>query len=316
MTSDHVDVFTAQVRRVELGPVVLLGTSFPSIQVRRTERMIRRYDEELCHLTMLTTGGGRVAGHRTDGARTIGAGDLHLVSSSHPYDSQFSGIPGTGAAHGRVDGLGLDLPASLLPFPPDRLRDLHGRGVSDRGGTAAILAQFLTGLDRQAAALAPAEADRLGAVVVDLVAAWIARELDAEAALPEDTRHRAMLRSVREFVRRNLHDPALTPPVIAAAHHVSLSYLHRLFTQDAHGETLGAFIRRQRLRKARRDLADPALHAVPIHVIAARCGIVQASVFTRAFRAAYGISPSELRRQAMSEAADLPRAATEEVTAR
>ncbi len=179
-----------------------------------------------------------------------------------------------------------------------------GRGISGREGTSALLADFLLGLDRQAALLGPAEAPRLGTVVVDLVAAWLARELDAEAEVPDDARRRALVENVRTFIRRNLHDPELTPTVIAAAHHVSVSYLHRLFTQQSQGETVAAWIRRRRLEKARRDLADPALRTVPVHALAARCGIPRPSDFSRAFRAAYGLSPSEHRHRALSEHTD------------
>jgi AraC-like DNA-binding protein len=38
-----------------------------------------------------------------------------------------------------------------------------------------------------------------------------------------------------------------------------------------------------------------------VHTIAARWGIPRASDFTRAFRTAYGISPTEYRFQALSE---------------
>jgi AraC-like DNA-binding protein len=42
----------------------------------------------------------------------------------------------------------------------------------------------------------------------------------------------------------------------------------------------------------------PALADTPIHVVAARWGFPRAAEFTRAFRSAYGISPSEHRRGA------------------
>nr|WP_316728251.1 helix-turn-helix transcriptional regulator [Streptomyces sp. 11x1] len=83
--------------------------------------------------------------------------------------------------------------------------------------------------------------------------------------------------------------------MIAAAHHISLSYLHRLFQQDSPGETVAAWIRAQRLEGARRDLADPALAATPVHTIAARWGMPRPSDFTRAFRWAYGVSPTGYR---------------------
>ncbi|MDT3398091.1 helix-turn-helix domain-containing protein, partial [Streptomyces sp. B1866] len=51
-----------------------------------------------------------------------------------------------------------------------------------------------------------------------------------------------------------------------------------------------------------RDLADPALRALPIHGVATRCGFTHPSDFSRAFRTAYGISPREFRAQAGSGA--------------
>jgi AraC-like DNA-binding protein len=140
----------------------------------------------------------------------------------------------------------------------------------------------------------------LGTVVVDLVAAWLAGEVEAEADVPEDARRRAMMESIRAFVRRNLHDPELSPAVIAAEHHISVSYLHRVFTQQSGGETVAAWIRGQRLERARRDLGDPALAALPIHAVATRWGIHRASAFSRAFQVAYGLSPREHRHQALS----------------
>jgi AraC-like DNA-binding protein len=91
--------------------------------------------------------------------------------------------------------------------------------------------------------------------------------------------------------------------VIAAAHHISLSYLHRIFQEETPGETVAAWIRTQRLEGARRDLADPNLSSTPVHIIATRWGLVRASDFTRAFRNAYGVSPMEYRVRVQAEAA-------------
>jgi AraC-like DNA-binding protein len=133
------------------------------------------------------------------------------------------------------------------------------------------------------------------------VSAWFAQVLDAEAALPQETHQRVTAQRIQAFIRQNLHDPELTPPAIAAAHHISRSYLYRIFQQQSQGETVGAWIRGRRLENARRDLADSSLRTTPIHAVAARWGFPRASEFTRAFRTAYGISPKEYRLQALSE---------------
>ncbi|GAA2093626.1 helix-turn-helix domain-containing protein [Kitasatospora saccharophila] len=303
MSSDHVDTFTARMRQFDLGPVALTQTSFPSIRVRRTERMIKREDAELLHLTVLTQGYALAATSAGERAELVGVGDFFLAHSSYPYDTRTLGSPDTPPDRRGVEGLAIDLPSALLPVPAHRLRELMVRKLSGRSGTGALLQEFVVGLGRQADGLQPAEAARLGGVMVDLIGAWLLRELDAEDAQPQEARHRALVESVRAFVRRNLHDPRLAPPVVAAAHHISLSYLHRLFTEYAQGETVAAFIRRQRLERAGRDLADPALRAVPIHAVAARYGMIGASEFTRAFKAAHGLPPREYRQRALAEAA-------------
>ncbi|MET7765745.1 helix-turn-helix domain-containing protein [Streptomyces sp. NPDC005393] len=62
-----------------------------------------------------------------------------------------------------------------------------------------------------------------------------------------------------------------------------------------HGATVASYIRRQRLARARRDLADPCLATRPVHAIAARWGFLRPADFTRAFRTIYGSTPTEYR---------------------
>jgi AraC-like DNA-binding protein len=133
-------------------------------------------------------------------------------------------------------------------------------------------------------------------VAVDLLSALFAHALDAGGFLPPETHRQTLVLRIRTFVQQHLHDPQLTPRTIAAVHNISVSYLHRLFENE--DDTVAAWIRRQRLERARRDLADPALHAAPIHTIATRWGFTHAADFTRAFRTAYGIPPRDYRNSA------------------
>ncbi|MFD5438152.1 helix-turn-helix domain-containing protein [Kitasatospora sp. NPDC127067] len=300
VTSVHCDDFRAEMRRLELGPVTLLRSSFQPTRFHRTARRVRRSDPEVFHLTLLLDGGFSLT-RDTGRTETFGPGNLHMLDSSHPFDLRaFGSRAARSPGDLRIEAVGVDFPSALLPVPPHRLEDLLGRGFSSREGTCALLSDFLLNLDRQAALLGPADAPRLGGVVVDLVAAWLAREVDAEAAVPDDSRQRALVEHVRAFIGRNLHDPELTPAVIAAAHHISVSYLHRLFGRESGGDTVAAFIRRRRLERARRELADPALRSLPVHAVATRCGLPRAAEFSRAFKAAYGLSPREHRHRALT----------------
>lgn len=90
--------------------------------------------------------------------------------------------------------------------------------------------------------------------------------------------------------------PAVRPRD-APPHHISTSYLHRLFREQ--GSTVGTWIRQQRLERTRRDLGDPALAGVPVNRIAARWGFPHHPVFTRAFHSAYGMPPRDYRHLAL-----------------
>ncbi|GAB2922931.1 helix-turn-helix transcriptional regulator [Streptomyces mayteni] len=126
--------------------------------------------------------------------------------------------------------------------------------------------------------------------VIDLLAST----LETRSAEPPGQAHALALR-VQAFVRRHLGDPDLSPGTIAAAHHISVGYLHRIFRTLGHDTTLAAWIRHERLEGARRQLADPAHRAVPVHRIAARWGFTDAAVFSRTFRAVYGLPPRDYR---------------------
>ncbi|MFF8828399.1 helix-turn-helix domain-containing protein [Streptomyces sp. NPDC015131] len=309
MNSAHLADFRAEMRLMELGPVTVWPTTFSPTRYWRGSRAARRSDAERYHLTLLLEGGlGLHHAGRTD---TFGPGDLHLVDDAQSFDLRpydvvrdrpYDLAPANARDGEVVRGIGVDFPKALLPLPPHRVGDVLGRRLSGREGTGALLAQFLTGLEGQAGVLRPSDAPRLGTVVLDLVSACVAQVLDAEDALPPETRQEALARRVKAFIRQNLHDPELSPPVVAAAHHISLSYLHRIFEQQSRGETVAAWIRAQRLESARRDLENPSLAGTPIHAVAARWGIPRASDFTRAFRAAYGIPPREHRLRALSGA--------------
>ncbi|QIJ61071.1 helix-turn-helix domain-containing protein [Streptomyces sp. JB150] len=79
---------------------------------------------------------------------------------------------------------------------------------------------------------------------------------------------------------------------MAAAHSVSLRTVHRVF--QAHETTVCDVIRRARRSRCRRDLADPR-DASPVRAIGARWGCPRPSEFTRAFRAATGMTPTQFR---------------------
>lgn len=93
-----------------------------------------------------------------------------------------------------------------------------------------------------------------------------------------------------------LADPSLSVESVARAHRISVRYLHEVLqTRDL---TLSAWIRKQRLERIRRDLAEPALADPTVAAIAARWGVLSAPHPSRALKAEFGQTASDIRRLA------------------
>ncbi|MEV1069999.1 AraC family transcriptional regulator [Streptomyces sp. NPDC050263] len=291
LTSDRTADYHGHQRVIGLGDdVTVWPATFDHLVFRRTPKLVRQSDPETIHLSLLLKGEGAADWGREQAAYRIN--DFHTNSSSRSWDIATGPDP--------VTLVGLEIPRSLVVVPGHRADRFIGGRVSGREGIGALLAQFLLRLVADTAPYQPSDAPRLGTVVVDLVTAVFAQAVDADLRRLPETHGRTLTLRAKSYIRRHLSDPDLTPAGVAAAHHVSRSYLYRLF--QAEGLTVASYIRDQRLEKARRDLADPGLHAVPIHAVAARWGFPRAAEFTRAFRTAYGLPPSELREQALTEA--------------
>ncbi|WUH92116.1 helix-turn-helix domain-containing protein [Streptomyces sp. NBC_00433] len=292
LTSAYAADYQAHLRLITLGEVTLWPATYQPLVFLRTPRLIRQSDPEHCHLSLVVRGDAVVTWDRTEAE--YDTYDIFTNDTSVPYEIATGTEP--------ITSIGIEVPKARLGLPWDRARLAIGRPISGREGIGALLAQFVTQVTNDSGAYGPADAYRLGGVLCDLVTAMFANVVEADTALQPETRHRALLLSVKAFVRKNLHDPDLTPGCIAAAHYISPSHLHRLFRTE--GTTVAAFIRAQRLRCALRDLGDPALAATPVHIIAARWGFKDHATFTRAFRAAYGAAPTDYRHGADVSALD------------
>jgi len=285
-TSVHADDFRAEVRLLQVGAVSVV--SYPSLRSCRTPTLVRRSDPELYQVA-LTLRGGQGLSHCGRDA-LVGVGDLLLYDTSHPFDART--FPDGGTAEGIIVGV----PRVALALPAAKVDRLLAVPLPGTTGMGALLSQFLTRLPAESGSYRPQDTARLGAVTVDLITALLAHHLDIDDAVAPECRQQALMVSIHSFIERNLGDAQLSPAAVAAAHHISVRYLHRLFEQQ--GSTVGSWIRHRRLERCRRDLAEPQLSARPIHAVGARWGFPHAADFSRAFRAAYGMPPGDYRRRA------------------
>ncbi|MER7911502.1 helix-turn-helix domain-containing protein [Streptomyces sp. NPDC096068] len=285
LATDHTADFHGRVSALHLGAVQIGNFTFSPLQAVRTARHVRRGDPEMYQLGWMRRSPIRVRQLRNDSF--VGTGDMVLFDTSHPLEAEVS------EGHEMAEVTMLRIPRNALPMNPDHADRVLALRLAADAVTGALLRRHVDTLLSRAAEVGPAESHRLGTLTADLVAAFVADRLDRADLLPAETRSAVLRAEINAFINRHLGDPDLRPAIIAAHHHISLRTLHDLFRHEP--DTLAATIRHRRMERCRTDLADPRLRDRPIGALAARWGFALPAEFSRAFRAVYGLSPSEYR---------------------
>jgi AraC-like DNA-binding protein len=282
--------FRGEFRVSGLGPMQVVVIDTVPVTVFRTAAHIAEADPDMLKAFMMC-GGGRSVVTQGERQAALGPGEFAFYDTRRPYEVA-CGVD----TDRSVRLLTFMFPPSLLPLPRSGIRDLAAIRIPATQGLGDLTSQFLLQLARNVDNYTPAEAARLSTAALEVLATRLARELAVRDWGTPQARGHALLTTIQAFIRENLGDPRLSPPTVAAAHHISLRTAHQLFHDE--GLTVAGWIRAQRLDRCRRDLADPALGARPVAAIGARWGFSSASEFGRAFRAAYGMPPAEYRRSA------------------
>lgn len=256
-----------------------------TLRADRTVRHIRQDpDRRLCKVHVVARGSATVA--HNGRTAVLAPGDFVLVDNERPVSKRMEA----------VHFVTLASPKTLFPLCPDDVSTLVGLRFDGEAGLGGLASSFVRQLVGLLDTWDEGEGVRLGAAVVDLITVALAAQLDRDASVPPDTLQRARLVQIHGFIEERLGDMDLAPATVAAANYVSVRYLHRLFERQE--TTVGAWIRRRRLERCRRDLADPALRTLPVSTIAARWGLTNPSQFSRQFRAVDGLPPTDYRRDA------------------
>lgn len=262
----------------------------PAHRVARTRTMIAPHDPGLLKVCLQLRGSARI---NQDGREAeIVAGDISMCDTSRPYVVSFDHNDGD------FELLAFTFPLAMMSLPVDALRRLTATRVSGSEGIGLLVSPFLRGLAEAAIRDRLTFNGRLALNTISLLETAFRERLELGQS-PGDVERTGASRlvTIQTWLDGRLADPALTPDLVAATHHISVRYLHRLFA--AEGTSVSRWVKERRLAGSRRELADPALARYSVGVIAARWGMYDAAAFSRAFRAVYGVSPREYRLRAL-----------------
>ena len=99
--------------------------------------------------------------------------------------------------------------------------------------------------------------------------------------------------NIKNFIARTYSDPGLSIKDISVYAHLSTSYMCTMFKNET-GRTLNQYITEFRMARAKDLLDDPRNKIVEV---AGQVGYNDSNYFSKTFRKAFGMSPSEYREQ-------------------
>jgi AraC family transcriptional activator of tynA and feaB len=286
LVSDPADVrtFNGSIARTKLGDITVADVYSDAQVVRHSRAHVARTRHSMFFLQLQMEGesinrqNGRVA--------CLNAGDFSLCDSTRQYEIVFPranrmlvmGIPDSKLRRH------IACPESLVAIP-----------MQASNGVCGLLSRFLRHFWIECTeALDEATAGRITAAILDLLGAAYA---DIGRAQP-DRLSLANVHRIRivNYIEAHLHDPELTPTRLAEACKITPRYLHHLFSERE--ETVARYIVRRRLDECARALACGAQRSRTITAIAFDYGFNSPTHFGRVFRARFGVTPREYRRDA------------------
>ncbi|MET7684027.1 helix-turn-helix domain-containing protein [Streptomyces sp. NPDC005423] len=273
--------FTGRVTTGRLGCLQVATVQADAVRISRTEPLVARAPGAYVVVGVQASGPAVLtqAGRRAEAAE----GDLLVYDTSRPYRLEH---PEPFTTHA------FRLPRRALALPDIDLRRVTGTTAGTADGVGAVLGPFLTTLAASPHTYSAAVGARLANGVADLLTALASERAPLPAANPDTARGYLVLR-IRAHIDRDLAGPGLCAETIAAAHQISVRYLHRLFQDE--GITVTRLIQRRRLEESARDLTRLDRTPPTVAAVSRRWGFASPAHFSRTFRTVYGLPPSEWR---------------------
>ncbi|MFE6334253.1 helix-turn-helix domain-containing protein [Streptomyces sp. NPDC057798] len=267
-----------------LGPLLFVHiTAQPRRFVTRARHIARATDGRAGYAVVAVVGPSGGSLRQGERILHLRGGDLVMWDADRPHELDFP--PGA-----RMEAC--LVPRSELGPWAETLERMTPLPVGQSSPSGAVLGSLIKALADTAGHCPTHVARQLAGGVTDLVAALIAEaargEADASAGAPHQ-----LVREIRAYIGRHLMDPGLCPESIAAAHHLSVRSLHKLFEGEDH--TVARQIQRCRLEECAKDLLRVDNARLTIACVARKWGYINPAHFSRLFRSVYGVSPSQWR---------------------
>ncbi|GJD65024.1 HTH-type transcriptional activator RhaS [Methylobacterium frigidaeris] len=270
-----------------LGNAIIGLTAASELRNERSRGLVARMgvDHVAAQLRMDGRATIRVAGEEVP----IGPGDVALLDLAQPLSLDSTDYR----------AITVIIPRGLFPEGGARLGEAHGTVLRGSDPFGALVSDHLRSLGRNVPHFSPAEA-RVAAQATACLLSAAARTITGTGPTERLSERAPVLLAIRSHIDAEIGSADLSVEQICRRFGVSRSALYRLFAP------LGGvveYIRRRRLARAYRDLAEGSGHAARVSEIAYRYGYGSPASFTTAFRAEFDASPADVKAAARAEGA-------------
>jgi AraC family transcriptional regulator, positive regulator of tynA and feaB len=282
--------FIGTVTSATLADILIRQFDCDSCEVERDAHHIARGDGDGMLLSIQLSGKSVVC---QDGRQAVNAnGSFVVIDTGRPYTISFQES---------TRSLSLKLPRQAFEARLGRATTLTAQRMAPDLPLAGLMTGFLSMLSSRVEALPARVRPGLAEQALDLIALACSAGTDQPRATLSSPRAAALFR-LKSVIEAQLGNPDLRPSAVAASAGVGVRYANDLLSQE--GSSIERYIQHRRLERCRRALEDPKQARRMIGEIAFAWGFSDLSHFTRRFRAAYGLTPSDWRARALGGAPD------------
>jgi AraC-like DNA-binding protein len=274
--------FAGELSSWELGGVALSRLTSEALQYKRLAHHFRAERDE--HFLVTVPARSEIYFAQSGKDVRCHPGGFILERSHEPYEFSHSDAADLWVLKVEAKALGLRLRA------PDRFCSMQFNAAEGAGGLFADMLHLIPG---RFDGMSGETCETVGKQLIDLLVLALKND-ERTLTTGSSTVREAHLTRIESFVRRHLADAGLDPETIARACGISTRYLHELFRDT--NQTLGSWIRDQRLAAARESLTDKA-NKQSLAEIAYAHGFGDQAQFSRSFKAQFGLAPKEYRQQ-------------------
>jgi AraC-like DNA-binding protein len=186
--------------------------------------------------------------------------------------------------------------AALLRLCPNA-EDAVGRKLDPQGQLSSLLREYYDLVVRRAHGLDALAQETVSRHLMDLAVLLIGAHRDDEEAARQRGLTAARFEALKADILARLSDGSLSLAGVARSHRISTRYVQAMFARA--GTSFSEFVLEQRLLRAARLLQDTVNAVGKISEIAFLAGFNDVSYFNQAFRRRFGMTPSDMRAEAV-----------------